>query len=136
MSGAAVALITIGLFLLGLPLFAVLAAVTSLSLRYLADLPQTAANAAEYELARNMFRVLDQDALLAIPMFVLLGALFDRSGVAAKLVEPRLDGLARVSMNRCRITPEGKAFLRNICMAFDARLARKTDGSHQFSRTV
>lgn len=57
-------------------------------------------------------------------------------GVAAKLVEPRLDGLARVSTNRCRITPEGKAFLRNICMAFDARLARKADNSHQFSRTV
>lgn len=56
--------------------------------------------------------------------------------VAAKLIEPRLDGLARISANRCRITPDGKAFLRNICMAFDARLARKTDNSHQFSRTV
>jgi oxygen-independent coproporphyrinogen-3 oxidase len=56
--------------------------------------------------------------------------------VASKLVEPRLDGLARVSRSRCAITPEGKAFLRNICMAFDARLARKTDNSHQFSRTV
>jgi oxygen-independent coproporphyrinogen-3 oxidase len=56
--------------------------------------------------------------------------------VASKLVEPRLDGLARLSRSRCAITHEGKAFLRNICMAFDARLARKTDDSHQFSRTV
>ena len=56
--------------------------------------------------------------------------------VADALVQPRLDGLARVSGSRCRITPDGKAFLRNICMAFDARLARKTDSSHQFSRTV
>jgi C4-dicarboxylate transporter DctM subunit len=87
MSGAAVTLITIGLFLLGLPLFAVLAAVTSLSLRYLADLPQTAANAAEYELARNMFRVLDQDALLAIPMFVLAGVIMSGGGISRRLVE-------------------------------------------------
>jgi len=56
--------------------------------------------------------------------------------VPRKLVEPVLDGLASVSKNRCRIRPDGRAFLRNICMAFDARLARKTDGSHQFSRTV
>lgn len=56
--------------------------------------------------------------------------------VAAQLVEPRLDGLVRLRGKRCEITPDGKAFLRNICMAFDARLARKTDNSHQFSRTV
>jgi oxygen-independent coproporphyrinogen-3 oxidase len=56
--------------------------------------------------------------------------------VAEKLIEPRLDGLARLRGKRCEITPDGKAFLRNICMAFDARLARKTDNSHQFSRTV
>jgi oxygen-independent coproporphyrinogen III oxidase len=56
--------------------------------------------------------------------------------VAASLVEPRRDGLARLSAARCEIPEEGKTFLRNICMAFDARLARKTDASHQFSRTV
>ncbi|MDQ5839156.1 MAG: oxygen-independent coproporphyrinogen III oxidase [Acidobacteriota bacterium] len=56
--------------------------------------------------------------------------------VGSKLAEPRLDGLARTSRSSCAITPEGKAFLRNVCMAFDARLARKTDNSHQFSRTV
>jgi oxygen-independent coproporphyrinogen-3 oxidase len=56
--------------------------------------------------------------------------------VAEKLVEPRLDGLLRLRGKRCEITPDGKAFLRNICMAFDARLARKADNSHQFSRTV
>jgi oxygen-independent coproporphyrinogen-3 oxidase len=56
--------------------------------------------------------------------------------VAPKLVEPRLDGLMRLRGQHCEITPDGKAFLRNICMAFDARLARKADNSHQFSRTV
>jgi oxygen-independent coproporphyrinogen III oxidase len=56
--------------------------------------------------------------------------------VASKLVEPRLDGLVRLRGKRCEITPDGKGFLRNICMAFDARLARKADNSHQFSRTV
>lgn len=57
-------------------------------------------------------------------------------GVPRRLIEPVLDGLVSVSRKRCRIRPDGKAFLRNICMAFDARLARGSDGSHQFSRTV
>ena len=69
MSALVVALAAIVLFLLGVPLFGVLGAATALSLRYLADLPSTVPNAAAYELARNMFRVLDQDALLAIPLF-------------------------------------------------------------------
>jgi len=42
----------------------------------------------------------------------------------------------RLRGKHCEITADGKAFLRNICMAFDARLARKADNSHQFSRTV
>lgn len=87
MTGSAVALITVALFLLGLPLFAVLAAVTSLSLRFLADLPSAVPNAAAYELARNMFRVLDQDALLAIPMFVLAGVIMSGGGISRRLVE-------------------------------------------------
>ncbi len=56
--------------------------------------------------------------------------------IADKLEEPSIDGLARLKGRHCEITEAGRPFLRNICMAFDARLARKTDGSHQFSRTV
>jgi oxygen-independent coproporphyrinogen III oxidase len=53
-----------------------------------------------------------------------------------QLAEPRRDRLARATGSRCEITEDGKTFLRNVCMAFDARLARKRDASHQFSRTV
>ncbi len=56
--------------------------------------------------------------------------------VPEKLDEPRRDGLARLSRNRCEVTDEGRAFLRNICMAFDARLARKAPATQLFSRTI
>ena len=56
--------------------------------------------------------------------------------LADKLAEPLKDGLARLDRTRCEITQAGLPFLRNICMAFDARLARKADAAHQFSRTV
>lgn len=56
--------------------------------------------------------------------------------VKAKLEEPRRDGLVKLSAKGCAITNEGKAFLRNICMAFDARLARKAPATQLFSRTI
>lgn len=82
-----IALTALALFLLGLPLFAVLASATGLSLRLLADLPSAVPNAPEYELARNMFRVLDQDALLAIPLFVLAGVIMSGGGISRRLVD-------------------------------------------------
>lgn len=57
-------------------------------------------------------------------------------GVAAKLGELRRDRLVRLSTNSCEITNAGKPFLRNICMAFDARLARQAPTTQLFSRTV
>lgn len=56
--------------------------------------------------------------------------------VAERLAEPLRDGLARLDGARCEITAAGRPFLRNICMAFDARLARHADAAQQFSRTV
>jgi oxygen-independent coproporphyrinogen-3 oxidase len=57
--------------------------------------------------------------------------------VAEKLAEPRGDGLVRLSRNRCVVTDEGRPFLRNICMAFDARLASRAPAATQlFSRTI
>ncbi|HAF15698.1 MAG TPA: oxygen-independent coproporphyrinogen III oxidase [Blastocatellia bacterium] len=56
--------------------------------------------------------------------------------VAKKLEEPRRDGLVRLSANGCEVTNNGKAFLRNICMAFDARLARQAPTTQLFSRTI
>lgn len=56
--------------------------------------------------------------------------------ISEKLAEASRDGLVRLSPGLCEITPEGIPFLRNICMAFDARLARKAPETQIFSRTV
>src|SRR5262249_52122250 len=42
-----------------------------------------------------------------------------------RLAEPAADGLVTLEAEGCRVTETGRAFLRNICMAFDARLARR-----------
>lgn len=51
------------------------------------------------------------------------------------LAEFRNDGLLEFSQSHCQVTDEGRPFLRNICMAFDARLARDSS-KKQFSRTI
>jgi oxygen-independent coproporphyrinogen-3 oxidase len=56
--------------------------------------------------------------------------------VAERLQGPRVDGLVQVDGARCRVTDAGRPFLRNICMAFDERLARGSEAARQFSRTV
>lgn len=56
--------------------------------------------------------------------------------IEVKLAEAKSDGLVRLDGKRCEITPRGKPFLRNVCMAFDARLAHKTPETQIFSRTV
>jgi len=53
-----------------------------------------------------------------------------------RLAEPASDGLILLESGGCRVTDTGRAFLRNICMAFDARLARRTPEKSLFSRTV
>ncbi len=57
-------------------------------------------------------------------------------GVFEKLAEMQKDGLVKVLANSCEVTEEGRAFLRNICMAFDARLIRKAPETRLFSQTV
>jgi oxygen-independent coproporphyrinogen-3 oxidase len=56
--------------------------------------------------------------------------------VAERLAEARVDGLVQIDAHGCRVTEKGRAFLRNICMAFDARLARRQPDKVIFSRTV
>jgi oxygen-independent coproporphyrinogen-3 oxidase len=56
--------------------------------------------------------------------------------VPAKLAEFAADGLVALEPHGCRVTERGRAFLRNICMAFDARLARKLPDKTLFSRTA
>ncbi|PWT88543.1 MAG: oxygen-independent coproporphyrinogen III oxidase [Blastocatellia bacterium] len=52
------------------------------------------------------------------------------------LKEFERDGLIEFSKYYCRIKDEGRAFLRNICMAFDARLAQDSSAQRLFSRTI
>jgi len=56
--------------------------------------------------------------------------------VHERLTEMRRDGLVLLGQRSCSITEAGRPFLRNICMAFDARLARKDAGLKLFSRTI
>lgn len=53
-----------------------------------------------------------------------------------RLAEPAHDGLITLEPGGCRVTDTGRAFLRNICMAFDARLARRLPEQALFSRTL
>jgi oxygen-independent coproporphyrinogen-3 oxidase len=54
----------------------------------------------------------------------------------ARLAEPQRDGLVRILPNGLDVTEPGRAFLRTLCMALDARLTRKTPQSKLFSQTV
>ena len=56
--------------------------------------------------------------------------------VPARLAEFARDGLIELRPRGLRVTPTGRAYLRNICMAFDARLARQSPGKALFSRTT
>jgi oxygen-independent coproporphyrinogen-3 oxidase len=55
---------------------------------------------------------------------------------AERLAEPAADKLVQLDASSCRVTEKGRGFLRNICMAFDARLSRRMPDQALFSRTV
>jgi oxygen-independent coproporphyrinogen-3 oxidase len=55
--------------------------------------------------------------------------------VAERLGELESDGLVRLTDARCEVTNEGRPFLRNICMAFDAHIARDVTAK-LFSKTI
>src|SRR5215213_2912429 len=58
-------------------------------------------------------------------------------GIIADRLEGLIDdGLVQIEGGLCRVTDAGRPFLRNICMAFDARIERKAEAARQFSRTV
>lgn len=56
--------------------------------------------------------------------------------IPAKIEELMRDGLIVLERDSCRITEGGRPFLRNICMAFDARLARQAPSTQLFSKTI
>lgn len=52
------------------------------------------------------------------------------------LKEMEDDGLIELSPFRLNVTNKGKAFIRNTCMAFDARLRRKSPQTQIFSKVI
>lgn len=58
------------------------------------------------------------------------------ASVTQRLAEPAADGLVELDAHGVRVTEKGRGFLRNICMAFDARLARRAPDRALFSRTA
>jgi oxygen-independent coproporphyrinogen-3 oxidase len=56
--------------------------------------------------------------------------------VPGRLTELVQDDLVKISDKECVVTEAGRAYLRNICMAFDARLVRKAPTTSLFSKTI
>lgn len=56
--------------------------------------------------------------------------------IIARLDEMKNDGLVTVQTDGIKVTASGKAFIRNICMAFDLRLKRQAPDTQLFSMTV
>jgi oxygen-independent coproporphyrinogen-3 oxidase len=56
--------------------------------------------------------------------------------VPAKLGEFVRDGLIELTEHSCSVNERGRPYLRNICMAFDARLARQAPNTQLFSKTI
>ncbi|MFK7811593.1 MAG: oxygen-independent coproporphyrinogen III oxidase [Maribacter sp.] len=56
--------------------------------------------------------------------------------VVKRLHEMESDGLVIITENQIKITEKGKPFVRNICMAFDLLLQRKTPDTKLFSMTI
>lgn len=56
--------------------------------------------------------------------------------VLSSLEEMERDGLIEIKDKSLKITEEGRAFVRNVCMAFDRRLQRNKPDMQLFSMTV
>ena len=56
--------------------------------------------------------------------------------VLERLQEMQRDGLLILDENNLSVTEKGRAFVRNICMAFDLKLHRKAPETRLFSMTV
>ncbi len=56
--------------------------------------------------------------------------------VLERLQEMELDGLLEIAPDYIKVTGKGKPFIRNICMAFDVLLHRKTPETRLFSMTI
>lgn len=53
-----------------------------------------------------------------------------------RLQEPERDGLVQIQPGKVTVTAKGRPFIRNICMAFDARLYRRQPATTLFSKAI
>ena len=56
--------------------------------------------------------------------------------VLERLKEMELDGLVEIDSDYIKVMEKGRPFIRNICMAFDVLLHRKTPDTRLFSMTI
>jgi len=56
--------------------------------------------------------------------------------ILSELEEMKNDGFLTIEKKSIKVTPLGKPFIRNICMAFDLRLKRKSSQTKLFSMTI
>ena len=56
--------------------------------------------------------------------------------VLERLREMKSDGLVKINPNSLEVTVKGRPFIRNICMAFDLHLHRKSPETQLFSMTI
>jgi len=56
--------------------------------------------------------------------------------VLERLDKMRQDGLIEINTRQLKVRPEGRPFVRNVCMAFDLRLHDKVPDTRLFSMTV
>ncbi|MEQ9378511.1 MAG: oxygen-independent coproporphyrinogen III oxidase [Imperialibacter sp.] len=66
----------------------------------------------------------------------LLEAQMPYRSILERLAEPLQDELIELRGDNVHITEKGRAFIRNICMAFDKRLWRKQPETQLFSSTI
>ncbi len=77
--GWVMALMPIGLLLLGVPVFAILVATSAVVLVFFVEVPATAVH-------QMMFGNVDKFALIAVPFFIFAGELMGRGGMSGRLV--------------------------------------------------
>ncbi|MCD8539297.1 MAG: hypothetical protein LRY55_05680 [Leadbetterella sp.] len=53
-----------------------------------------------------------------------------------RLQELEEDGIIEISGHRLRVTPEGRAFIRNVCVVFDEYLKEKESPERTFSKAI
>ncbi|MFD0796353.1 oxygen-independent coproporphyrinogen III oxidase [Maribacter chungangensis] len=56
--------------------------------------------------------------------------------VLARLDKMKQDGLIELNLHQLKVTPKGRPFVRNVCMAFDLRLHQKVPDTRLFSMTI